>query len=114
MKLGHIEIMATDPGASRRFYETLGFELVVIQGEGAFVWMGLGDGEILLRRGEPPAPAKSYREGPVALVLYVDSLDAELARLAAAGLAPVDHDGDGCPLFRDPDGNWIQVVEPPT
>ena len=75
--------------------------------------MSLGETEILLRRGEPPAPTATYGEGPVALVLYVDSLEKTLARLAAAGLDPADHDGDDCPLFRDPDGNWIQVVEPP-
>jgi len=50
VKFGHLEIFARDPLKSREFYEIiLGFEHIETQGE-KYVWMKLGDKEILLRQ----------------------------------------------------------------
>ena len=111
MRLGHVEVFVTDVGRARAFYEgVLGFAVTAVQGDGRFVWLRCGDGEVLLRPGKPPVSA-SYVSGGPALVLYADDLPATLESIRARGAEPCGDDG-GCPLFRDPDGNWIQVVDP--
>ena len=56
MKLGHTEILVTDPQAAKRFYvEVLGFELEADQG-GQFIWVSMGDALFLLRPGRTAAP----------------------------------------------------------
>jgi catechol 2,3-dioxygenase-like lactoylglutathione lyase family enzyme len=93
MKLGHTEILVTDPQAAKRFYvEVLGFELEADQG-GQFIWVSMGDALFLLRPGRTAAPAPDYS--------------------SSRGLEFSGTDGsDRCPTFRDPDGNWFQLVNP--
>jgi catechol 2,3-dioxygenase-like lactoylglutathione lyase family enzyme len=112
LRFGHVEVFVRDPSVARRFYEdVLGFEVDDVQAGGRIVWLRLGDRLILLRPGEPPASDRYSRGGP-ALVLFTDDLPATLAALAARGATPCSDDGPKCPLFRDPDGNWIQIVDP--
>jgi catechol 2,3-dioxygenase-like lactoylglutathione lyase family enzyme len=113
--LGHVEILARDVAASERFYVGgLGFEVTERQGPSA-VWLRAGPASLLLRAGEPGPRASAYATSGTALVVYTDDLPGTLARLARAGVAPCGTDGGPeCPLVRDPDGNWLQVVDPRT
>jgi catechol 2,3-dioxygenase-like lactoylglutathione lyase family enzyme len=112
MRLGHIEVFVSAPLASRVFYERLGFVHEETQG-GRFVWLSSGEVKILLRPGRrAPVPA-AYGEASSAIVLYCDDLEAAMARLRAAGIEFSGTDGGAsCPTFRDPDGNWFQLVDP--
>ena len=113
MELGHVELFVRDPEASRRFYEgVLGFEVFAVQHGGKVLWLRCGGREILLRPGGNPAPAPSYTRGAAGLVLFTDDLPAAMERLRARGLSFEGDDGPGCPTFRDPDGNWWQLVNP--
>lgn len=113
MRIGHLELVCRDVGATRAFYERLGFELEVEQAGGALVWLrGPGGGpEMLLRPGEPRPGADGYARASLGIVLYTEAPDAAIAGLRAAGVAPSGEDA-GCPLFRDPDGRWLQIVNP--
>ncbi|MDB5032829.1 MAG: glyoxalase [Chlorobi bacterium] len=113
MKLGHIELFAHDTAAAGRFYlDVLGFELVAAQ-DGGFIWLKLGDCEILLRPGAPPASASSYRTTAAGMVLYTDDLPGTTERLRERGLEFRGTDGsEDCLTFTDPDGNWFQLVDP--
>jgi hypothetical protein len=44
-------------------------------------------------------------------VLYTDNVDNDLALLQKRGLQ-IMGDDSGCPLSRDPDGHWYQLVDP--
>lgn len=111
VRLGHVEVFVADLPRARAFYEgILGFEVTEVQGDGRYVWLRCGEGEILLRPGTPPTSDRYGLGGP-GLVVYCDDLPATLATLHERGADPVGKDGT-CPLFRDPDGNWIQVVDP--
>ena len=113
MKIGHTEIFVTDPQASKRFYvDVLGFALEADQG-GQFIWVSRDGAAFLLRPGRRAAPASDYASSASALVLYTDDLDGEMERLRERGLEFEGTDGsDRCPTFRDPDGNWFQLVNP--
>jgi len=113
MRLGHIELFVHDVEQATAFYcDGLGFELT----EGIvdkLAWLRLGKTELLLRRGDPGPPPSTYASSRCALVLYCDDLPTLLAELASRGLEPAGYDGSAdCPLFGDPDGNWIQIVDP--
>ena len=111
MKLGHIELFVRDPLQAKQFYEdVLGCAVTAVQGQ-QFVWLLLGETEILLRPGTPQQSAKSYEETAVALVLYTDNLPQTLTRLQNHNLTCHPMDGD-CYTFTDPDGNWFQLVNP--
>ena len=103
-----------DVERARAFYEgVLGGKVSSVQGEGRYVWMDVGGHEILLRPGTPPPGGESYRQGRIGLVLYTDDLPATVARLEERGARFGEGDGSpDCPTFTDPDGNWIQVVDP--
>ncbi len=111
LQLGHVELFAADTEAARDFYvDILGARLVSDQRP--YFWVAFGEREILLRPGAGPR-ADTYGGAGTALVLYTDDLPAALARLAHAGLEPTAHDGcPECPVFQDPDGHWIQIVNP--
>lgn len=113
MRFGHVEVFARDVATARAWWEAgLGCEVTDVQHGGQVVWMRLGALTLLLRAGEPPGAGARYgRSGP-AIVVYTDDLPATLAELGARGLVPTGDDGPGCPTFRDPDGNWIQLVDP--
>src|SRR5262245_21165663 len=112
MQFGHIEIFASDTQRSRRFYEgVLGFEVTAIQGQ--LVWLQKDNVEILLRPGQPPAPAGRYQDAPFGIVLYTDDLLSTMAELRGRGLVfKGTIDSDKCHTFTDPDGNWFQLVDP--
>ncbi len=113
MRVGHIELFVKDPEVGRKWYELiLKAEFVREQADGMIQWLRLGDTEILLRPGEPPAGGEIYRQARSAIVLYTDDLDGTVAALKSRGLAFEGDDGPGCPTFRDPDGNWFQLVQP--
>lgn len=113
LRWGHVEVFVTDVGRARRFWvEQLGFEVEEVQHDGRIVWMRLGAAVVMLRPGTPPGAGPRYgRSGP-GIALFTDDLPATLARLAERGLVPDGDDGPGCPTFRDPDGNWVQIVDP--
>lgn len=115
MRLGHIEIFVRDPLASRNFYrDVLGFQVVVVQNE-RFVWLRSGEHELLLRPRSDSATdsADRYDHARLALVLYTDDLAASQQALLVAGVTFGAPDGPDCCLtFQDPDGHWIQLVDP--
>ena len=118
MKVGHIELFCQDTAAVKEFYcRYLGCELEQEQ-EGGFVWLKSGAIEILLR----PVSAGGSMEEPLsgygqtigsALVFYTDGVAAKEAELDELELEKSFDGGDKqCPLYRDPDGRWIQIVDP--
>jgi catechol 2,3-dioxygenase-like lactoylglutathione lyase family enzyme len=114
MKLGHIEIFVQDPSASLAFYrDVLGAEVVAVQDGGRFVWVKLGDVELLMRPGQPQPAAASYGASRVGFVLYTEDLPARIAQLSARGVQfRGTDDPGGQPVFTDPDGHWFQLVDP--
>lgn len=113
MQFGHIEILCRDTQRARRFYEdVLGFELVVEQSP-ELIWLRLGQQEILLRPGSPPAAVARYEDVATGFVLYTDDLMGTLAKLRARGLEPRGFvDSEKCITFTDSEGNWFQLVNP--
>ena len=113
MQPGHIEIFSTDPARSRQFYcDALGFELVAVQSEHYF-WVKKGFLEILIRPGNPPAAVARYEDASSGLVLYTDDLAGALDSLQTHGVQIKGTvDSPKCYTFTDPDGNWLQLVDP--
>ncbi|MBL8006310.1 MAG: VOC family protein [Ignavibacteria bacterium] len=113
MKFGHIEIFVKDPLKIKEFYEKiLGFEIVAVQQE-KFVWMKLGENEILLRPGKNNLKAKEYEDSNTGFVLYTSDLVKTKNELAGRGLEFRGTDGsENCLTFTDPEGNWFQLVNP--
>lgn len=110
MRIGHIELRVADPMASKDFYESvLGFEVVSIQEE-RFVWLKLGEQEILLRPVEAGAEAGSFAAAEKNIVLYSGDLNHDREQLESRGLQ-FRGDDQGCLLFTDMDGHWYQLVE---
>ena len=108
MRIGHVELPVSDPLASADFYVgRLGFELVANQDD-SFVWVRAGDLELLLKPGPPRAPG-AFADVP-SLTLYTDELPRDIQRLRDAGIA-FAVDGP-CFHFQDPDGHWLQLVDP--
>jgi catechol 2,3-dioxygenase-like lactoylglutathione lyase family enzyme len=117
MKLGHLELFVADPRRSRDFYrDVLGFTVIAEQQQSTFIWLSLGDREILLRpaHGAPaPTTLSNYRQASSAIVIYTDDVPAEMARLQQRELLFRGDDGSPhCPTFADPDGHWFQLVNP--
>ena len=113
MELGHIEILAEDPERSRKFYcDVLGFELVTVQ-DGGFIWLKKGQQEFLIRPGRKQEAASRYESAPVGFVFYTDNVEESLAYLKKKGVTIRGTvDSEKCFTFTDPDGNWIQLVNP--
>lgn len=108
LRLGHVEIPVSDPLASLAFYrDVLGFALEVNQAD-RFVWMTSGGTTLLLRPGFAGAPDEDLAEHN--LVLYSDDLATDAARLQKAGVRFTER--ANCLHFRDPDGHWLQLVDP--
>ena len=114
MKIGHIELFVADPAQARQFYEeVLGFEVTAVQGNGQFIWLKLGDTEILLRPGQESPFISAYDQATAGLVLYTHTLEQTASKLAQRGLQFKGTDGDDeCLTFTDPDGHWFQLVNP--
>jgi catechol 2,3-dioxygenase-like lactoylglutathione lyase family enzyme len=111
VELGHLELFVRDVARSRAFYEdVLGFSLVADQG--AFVWLRSGATEMLLRPGDPRT-GERYEASAMTIVLYTSDLPGTMATLHDRGVVFEGTDGSAsCPVFRDPDGHWIQLVNP--
>ena len=111
-RLGHVELFTRRPQELRRFWCTgLGAELSAEQ-PGGFTWLRMPGLELLLRPGDPPPPPDRYHDAGWALVCYTADLPAALRRLLELGYPPAGEDGAGCPLLQDPDGRWVQLVDP--
>lgn len=90
------------------------------EGEAQFVTVGVGDSTIGLGtyQGAERFVGALPRGGrPFQLCLYTDDLDADLARLRAAGVAvrlhPVQHPrNEQLCYVSDPDGNLIMLAQP--
>jgi len=113
-QLGPLELFVADPLESRKFYCKLGFEPESEEGWPHNLWLKCGWIQLLLRRaGEQSDPPANYQASRIAMVFYTPDLPATLARLAAQGIVPRGIDGsEKCPTIVDPDGNWIQLVDP--
>ena len=113
LALGHIELFVKNPVASIPFYaDGLGAEIVAVQDE-TFVWLKLGEVELLLRPGNP-APVSCYAQSMAGLVLYVDNLETAVYQLKGYGIKCHLMDEPDCYTFQDPDGHWFQLVDPST
>lgn len=111
MFLRHVEIFVSDPLKAKDFYQNvLGFEVETIQKE-KYVWMKMGEREILLRPRKGPGNTRPFHSSDSNMVLCSDDPVADLKRMKAAGLEVKGDDG-GCPTFTDPDGNWFQLIGP--
>ena|SRR5258706_13183900 len=112
LKFGHIEIFVKEPLKSKDFYiDVLGFELIEVQHE-KIVWLQSEGQTILLRPGKSRFIADAYQQANIALVIYTDELDEAVKDISAKGVVFKGDDGVNCYTFTDPDGNWIQMVNP--
>ena len=113
MKIGHLELFVANPLASLPFYrDVLGFEVVTVQA-GSFVWLKLGEQELLLRPGRPFSSPPAYADSRVGIVLYTNNLLETVETLRQRGLAiTCMPNEESCYNFTDPDGNWFQLVDP--
>lgn len=111
MHLGHLEFFCHDCFKTYAFYvDILGFEFVTVQDE-QFVWLRLGELEILLRPGEPPKPTPAPTSGS-SFVLHVDDLVGLEESLSDQGIEFLSHEENPDLIaFTDPDGRWIQAKE---
>lgn len=121
MRFVHTNVRVRDIDASLRFYEALGFERRGrLQFDGAYnVYLGLpGDADTLeLTVNDGRAAPYDLGDGYGHVALAVEDLDAVVARLAEAGIAPEKppyHPG-GRTDFRicfvaDPDGYRIELI----
>ncbi len=79
MRAAHTKLFVADPPASKSFHVgVLGGEVVAVRA-GRFVWMKLGEMELLLRPGSPGPHATTYAEARTGIVLYTDDLPAKAA-----------------------------------
>ncbi len=119
MKLGlfSVSLAVKDLGASRAFYETLGFE--VVHGDASQNWLILANGttKIGLFQGMFPNNILTFNPGwgegsePLASFTDVRELQAQLKTAGIAFDQEADPAGDGPASFvvTDPDGNAILV-----
>jgi lactoylglutathione lyase len=118
----HANVRVRDIDASLRFYAALGFERRGrLQLDRAYnLYLGLpGDGDLLeLRVNEDRVEPYDLGDGYGHVALAVGDLDAMLARLAAAGIAPERppyHPGGRTEVricfVVDPDGYRVELID---
>jgi lactoylglutathione lyase len=120
----HTMYRITDPEASRRFYETLGFrfdrEMDIVRGgekEATNYFFSLGDDDSVLEL-TYNHDGRTYELGTAYghIAIGVDDLDATLARLAEQGIEPerppysVREGGSRLCFVKDPDGYRIELI----
>jgi lactoylglutathione lyase len=124
MRTLHVGLRVTDPERSTAFYRAIGYEVV-----GRVPGTGIGDLTMLKLPGDDVVTVELVHDpglggidpgtGFSHLVVQVDSLDDEVARLTAAGIEvedPVSPEGPGgvrTALTSDPDGRRIELVQWP-
>src|SRR5690242_17009951 len=121
----HTMVRITDPDASRRFYEALGFTFsrdmdIVRDGqvEATNYFFSLGDDENVLEL-TYNHDGRTYELGTAYghIALAVDDLDASLEQLAAQGITPerepyrVREGGSRLCFVNDPDGYRIELID---
>jgi catechol 2,3-dioxygenase-like lactoylglutathione lyase family enzyme len=112
LQFGHIEIFVKEPLKSKDFYiNILGFKLIETQHD-KFVWLKHGEKVILLRPGKNTLKAATYQKANIAIVIYADNIEKAVGEFQNKGVKFKGDDGKGCYTFKDPDGNWIQLVDP--
>lgn len=111
LQVDTVFVWVSDLDAALQWYRTMGFEPGPLYG----TWQILSvDGEtrFALHQGIRP-------EGPSTAVIsfLIPDLEAEMNRLAAEGIVPIDEITDSGTArfvtFADPDGNEIQLLERP-
>ena len=121
----HTMYRITDPDASRRFYEALGFEFrrelpIVRDGalEATNYFFGVpGQEEELELTFNHDGRTYELGSGYGHIAIGVDDLDGTLARLAEQGIEPerppyrVREGGSRLCFVRDPDGYRVELVE---
>lgn len=124
MQFDHAMIRVLEEERSLAFYRALGFDerrrarvggdtatviFLALPGDGARLELTVNDG-----RTEPYEIGEGY--GHIALTVS-DDMDAELARLAAAGISPEREPYEAYPggpricFLRDPDGYRVEILE---
>lgn len=111
LDLNQVTLPARDLAASIDFYRRFGLRLIVDAPENGYARFEVPDGDATLSLQVGPAPA-----GEASAHVYFESPDpeAEVARLAAAGIEPVEPLSDRPWLWReavyvDPAGNRLLV-----
>jgi lactoylglutathione lyase len=126
-ELVHTCYRITDPEASVRFYEALGFEKrreMPIREEAVNYFLGIpgqdGPELELTYNFETPEGGYELGTGYGHIAVTVDDLDAALADLADEGIEPerppysVREGGSRICFVRDPDGYRVELVEQPS
>ncbi|MBD8078436.1 VOC family protein [Cellulosimicrobium arenosum] len=119
--IGRTVLMVRDLDTSAAFWtQGLGFRTLFSGESDGFPLLHVGPGEVtdpgLWLVPLPDGAASARRPGFPSLVLYVDDLDATLARLAGVGVDPVagpdtdPDDGDRFAHVLDPDGHRVVLV----
>lgn len=112
-KICYLEIPATDVDVSSGFYEKVFGWAVRVRGDGSRAFddtTGAVSGSWVL--GRTPA-----REPGIMVHVMVDSIDATLKKVAAAGgqtvkpMTPISANGEAYATFRDPGGNVLGVYQ---
>lgn len=111
LKGGHIELFVQNIEESFHFYHSI-LGCTLIADQGSVRWLAFGGHELLLRPGKPPT-GSSYSSAPFGLVFYTDNLEDAKNTLEQKGIVFKGTDGsDKCLTFNDPDGHWLQLVNP--
>lgn len=123
LSIHHIAIICSDYGQSRAFYrDVLGFRVIreVFRAERESWKCDLDAGnaqiELFSFPAPPPRPSRPEAQGLRHLAFNVDDLDAQVARLAAAGVPcePIrvdEYTGQRFTFFTDPDGLPLELYE---
>lgn len=123
LTIHHVAIICSDYERSRAFYrDLLGFRVIrEVYREARASWkcdMAVGDAQIELFSfpAPPPRPSRPEAQGLRHLAFNVDNIDAEVARLEAAGISceavRVDeYTGQRFTFFTDPDGLPLELYE---
>lgn len=116
-QIHHICIQTPDYAASKSFYEALGFELVQespnFHTRDVNSWLKLGDFYIELQTAKADETLQDYSKhaaGPVHFSLYVDDLEAEVARLEQLGVTFLPKHGGN--IYFVVDGHLSKLKAP--
>jgi lactoylglutathione lyase len=124
MEFVHVATRTRDLDGAIAFYEALGLHLdhksELTKNKATLAFMAKPEGdfaiELVYNWGKDDAYAGGERFGHFAF--DVDDIEAEYARLVAAGgaevgraPAPLQGEGHRIAFVADPDGNWVELIE---